>query len=326
MRNTTKVWLITAASLVFAGVILFAVIMATLDWNFAKLSTVKYETHTYEIGESFSNISLTTDTADIRFALSPDGKCRVECYEEENGIHSVNAENDTLVVRIDDNRNWYDYVGFRFGSPQITFYLAETEFNALSVYESTGNIEIPKGYSFENVRLSSSTGDVDFSSDVSESLRINTSTGDIRIKNTSVGSLDLSLTTGKLTVSKARCRDDISIDISSGKAYLTDISCKSVISNGTIGNIFLNNVIAANKISVGRSTGNVKFDDCDAAEIYVKTNTGDVSGNLLTDKEFVTDTQTGSIDVPTTAIGGRCEIRTDTGDIKITVASAQAKP
>ena len=129
-----------------------------------------------------------------------------------------------------------------------------------------------------------------------------------------------------MTVSKARCRDDISIDISSGKAYLTDISCKSVISNGTTGNIFLNNVIAANKISVGRSTGNVKFDDCDAAEIYVKTNTGDVSGNLLTDKEFVTDTQTGSIDVPTTAIGGICEIRTDTGDIKITVASAQAKP
>jgi len=40
---------------------------------------------------------------------------------------------------------------------------------------------------------------------------------------------------------------------------------------------------------------------------------------LLTDKVFITKTDTGSINVPDSITGGRCEIKTDTGDIKITV-------
>ena len=79
----------------------------------------------------------------------------------------------------------------------------------------------------------------------------------------------------------------------------------------------MNNVIAAEKFSVERSTGYVKLNGCDAAELYVKTNTGDVIGSLLTDKVFITDTDTGSVDVPKTAVGGKCEIKTDTGNIKI---------
>lgn len=64
-------------------------------------------------------------------------------------------------------------------------------------------------------------------------------------------------------------------------------------------------------------TGNVAFDGADAAEISVKTNTGDVTGSLLTGKVFVVQTDTGAVDVPKTAAGGRCEIETDAGDIRI---------
>ena len=70
---------------------------------------------------------------------------------------------------------------------------------------------------------------------------------------------------------------------------------------------------------IKRSTGDVKFDGSDAAEIFIKTDTGDVTGSLLTDKVFITQTDTGNIDVPKTVNGGRCEISTDTGDIKISV-------
>ena len=56
-----------------------------------------------------------------------------------------------------------------------------------------------------------------------------------------------------------------------------------------------------------------------AAEILIKTDTGDVKGSLLSEKVFVVQTDTGSIDVPKTVSGGRCEITTDTGDIKISL-------
>ena len=201
----------------------------------------KYETNTYEVGKAFSDISMTTDTADIIFALSDDGKCKVECYEKENAKHSVTVENDVLVVRI--NKSWYDYIGYDFGLSKITVYLPKTEYNALFINESTGNVEIPKDYLFDNVDISLSTGDVNFCASVSRLAKIKAITGNICVENTSAGALELSVTTGKVTVSGVTCRDNITVDVVTGSAYLTDSSCRSVISSVITGSISLNNVI-----------------------------------------------------------------------------------
>ncbi len=65
----------------------------------------------------------------------------------------------------------------------------------------------------------------------------------ICVENISAGALDLSVTTGKVTVSGVTCQDDITVSVVTGNAYLTDSSCRSVISSATTGNISLNNVI-----------------------------------------------------------------------------------
>ena len=54
----------------------------------------------------------------------------------------------------------------------------------------------------------------------------------------------------------------------------------------------------------------------DAAELYIKTDTGDVVGSLLSDKTFLVETDTGRREDPKTTTGGRCEIKTDTGDVE----------
>lgn len=105
------------------------------------------------------------------------------------------------------------------------------------------NVEIPKDYLFENVNISLSTGDVNFFASVSKLAKIKAITGNIRVENTSAGALDLSVTTGKVTVSGVTCRDDITVDVVTGSAYLTYSSCRSVISSGITGSISLNNVI-----------------------------------------------------------------------------------
>jgi DUF4097 and DUF4098 domain-containing protein YvlB len=82
----------------------------------------------------------------------------------------------------------------------------------------------------------------------------------------------------------------------------------------------MKNLTAKEKLSIERSTGDVIFEGCDAGEIYVKTDTGDVKGTLLSEKVFLTDTDTGKISVPKTITGGRCEVSTDTGDIELSIA------
>ena len=319
MRRTTKIGLITAASLVLFGCVLFAGVMTTVGWDLAKLSTVQYETNTYEVGEPFGDISLTTDTAEIVFALSGEGKCRVECREEKNARHSVAVENGTLTVKISNRRSWYDYIGFHFGSPKITVFLPDTEYAALTIRESTGNVDIPEDFTFAGADISASTGNVRFFAAARESVGIRTNTGDIRVESISAGSLDLSVATGTVMVADVTCQGEIAVGVSTGKAALTDVSCRSITSDGTTGDITLYHVIAAGRLSVGRSTGNVRFTGCDAAELYVNTTTGNVTGSLLTDKVLITDTRTGRVNVPQATSGGRCEIRTTTGDIQIEI-------
>lgn len=92
-----------------------------------------------------------------------------------------------------------------------------------------------------------------------------------------------------------------------------------MISTGTTGDIYLDNVVASDKLSITRSTGNISFDGSDAAEITVRTDTGNITGRLLTDKVFIAASDTGSVEVPGTVTGGRCEIDTDTGNIRIEI-------
>ena len=319
MKRAAKIWLAAAAALVLAGCILFAGTMSVLGWDFAKLSTVSLETNTHEISEVFKNISVTTDNADIEIIRSDDGKCRVVCREEEKAKHTVTAVNGTLTVEINEQKSWYDYIGFYFASPKITIYLPEKEYGTLSVHTGGGSAEIPKDLAFESADISLDTGNIDFFASARKAVKIKTTAGNIFIKDTAADSLDLSVTTGSVTASGVTCTGDIAVGISTGEADLTDISCKSFISDGATGSIALNNVIAENRLSVKRSTGDVKFSGCDAEKLYVKTGTGNVRGSLLTDKVFITDTDTGSVDVPKTTAGGRCEIKTGTGDIKMEI-------
>lgn len=267
----------------------------------------------------YGNLSMNTDTADIIFALSDDGKCRVECYEEEKAKHSVAVQENTLVIKMIDEKSWYDYIGINFGSPKITVYLPKAEYTSLFINGSTGDIEIPKNLKFEGVDISLSTGDVNFFASASKLIIIKTSTGNICVENTSAGTLDLSASTGRITVSNVICGGDANINVSTGRTNLNNIECKNITSGGGTGDISLNNVIAAEKFSIKRSTGDVRFDGSDAAEILVETDTGDVTGTFLSEKTFFVETDTGSVDVPESITGGRCEITTDTGDIELDI-------
>ena len=278
-----------------------------------------YETNIHKINEEFDNVSIKTDTADIAFVPSNDGMCRVACYEDAKSIHSVEIQNGTLMINVVNNKKWYDYIGV-IDSPKITVYLPEKAYSSLVIEESTGDIEISKDFKFKSIDISLSTGNVKCYASAVENITIAASTGDIYAEGISASSLDLTVSTGNVTVSSVTCEEDITIGVSTGKTYLTDVACKNLTSTGNTGDISLKNVISTEKISVERSTGDVTLDRSDAAELFITTSTGDVEGSLLTDKVFITKTDRGRINVPNSITGGRCEITTETGDIKISIS------
>lgn len=319
MRKATKIWIATATAFVALGLIMFTVVMAKCNWDFSKLVTSKYETNTYEITDEFDSISMNTDTADIRFAPSDNEECKVVCYEEEKVKHSVAVKEDTLVINAVNSKAWYEYIGINFSSPKITVYLPKAKYNSLIIREDTGDVEIPDAFTFGDIDIALSTGAVDCFAFAAEKISIKTSTGNVCVENVSAKALDISVSTGKVTVFGVTCEGEVSVGVSTGKASLADVKCKNLKSSGDTGDVFLKNVIASERFSVSRTTGDVKLDGCDASELFIETDTGDVYGTLLSEKVFITKTDTGSINVPKSVTGGRCEIATDTGNIRITV-------
>ncbi len=314
-----KRWLITALLLIVIGGIIFTGVMTVLNWDFKKLSTVKYETNSYEL-DDFNNIKVITSTAKIVFKPSSDGKNRVVCFEEKNEKHTVEVKEDTLSITVQNTKKWHQYIGIDFNSPLITVYLAKSEYKDLFIDGSTADLEIPNDFTFGETTVTLSTGDVTIKAKNLGATKIKTDTGDIAIENASVKSLDLTVSTGKIIVNKVESDGDVNLKVSTGKTKLSFLSCKNLSSTGGTGDISLENVVAKEKVSIIRNTGDVKLDKCDGTEIFIETNTGDVSGSLNSEKIFITKTDTGKIDVPKTTAGGNCEITTDTGDIKISIA------
>ncbi len=319
MSKATKIWLIVAACLVLVGLIFFGVVIKMIGWDFRSLGTSEYQTKTHEITENFNGIHIATIADDISFVPSNGEGCRVECYTTENTRHSVKVENDTLIINTVRKTMWYEFISINFDTPKITVYLPKTQYDLLFIEEDTGDVNVPNDFTFKETDITLTTGDVNFYA-TSDALKIKTSTGDVEVEDTLLGSLDIRVTTGEVSLENVKCAGDLGVEVSTGETELDNVTCKNLVSNGSTGSITLKNTVAVEKLIVDRTTGGVKFEGADAGEISVKTDTGSISGTLLSEKVFIAQSDTGRVSVPETTSGGKCKLSTDTGSIKIKIA------
>ncbi len=319
MKRSTRIWLLTAGALILVGCIVFAGVMTSMKWNFGKLSTVQLETRSYESGEAFRDVSATTDAADVVFVKSGDGVCRVECRELPDAPHTVRVEDGVLVIKAQEDRDWTAYLGVGFETPRITVYLPDAEYGALTVHSGAGNVTVPDGFSFASADVTLGAGNAEFAADAAGAVRLKSGARNVSASNVEVGALDASVSAGRVTLTGVRCREDITVDVTTGESRVSGAACQSIRSTGGTGSLLLVDVIAEERMEIERSTGDVDLDGCDAGEISIKTSTGDVTASLLTQKVFLVESATGSVDVPRTTRGGTCEVTSGTGDIEITI-------
>lgn len=318
--SKTKIWIIVAVTLSALGLIIFAGVMTMNNWDFSKLSTEKLATNTYDITSEFSDIDINVRTAEVEILPSQDGRCRVALNENKKLTHKVEVSDDILSITVTDNRKWYDHIQlFSFGKESVTVYLPKDEYGKLKICGSTGDVHLAKNFSFEGINVLLSTGSAEILSSASGLIEIESDTGNIKLTDISAHELALTVTTGKIEVSKVDVAEDVEINVSTGDALLTELSCRKLTSDGSTGDIILKNVVASEKFLIERDTGDVKFELSDAPEIEIKTDTGSVTGSLLSEKVIFATSDTGKIDVPKSTSGGRCEITTDTGNIKIEI-------
>lgn len=318
MKKRRIVWLVVASALLVVGCLTFTISMSLNDWKFTNLSISKYTNNSIEIANEYQNITLSSKEADVKIVPSLDEITTITYFDQEDIKYDTEVVEGSLKIEIKDNRKWYDHI-FNFKTPYITISLPAGEYGDLKINSSSGDVKISSDFTFSNIEINLSTGDVDSEASVEGLTKIKTSTGDIELDNVTTQDLDLTVTTGDISIKNTTCTGNIKISVDTGDAELENVSCTSLYSTGDTGDIELKDFIASENISIKRDTGDVEFVRSDAAEIYVKTSTGSVTGSLLSAKIFFPQSSTGNISIPKTTTGGVCEIITSTGDIEISI-------
>ena len=314
MKHKASIWLLAAAALVILG-------LGLLAWSVHEDATAlggALVTNTYEIKETYTGIRACT-SADIRLEPTDGQDTTVICQEKQDRLHTVRVEDGVLTILEQEPRHDRRLVQIQFKTPIVTIRLPRGDYDALSIEGDVGDVNVPQGLRFETAAITASTGDVDFSASVQQTLAVHLSTGEIRLDGIGAGELELETSTGDIRLTNTGCRGKLTLRVSTGEAVLEHVSCQALLTTGSTGDLRLTDVAAEQTLAAKRSTGEIRLEDCDAGALELETSTGDITGSLRTEKIIFAQSGTGEVSVPKSTEGGRCDVRSDTGDIRLTI-------
>lgn len=337
MKKGTTI-LIVSLCLIVAGIAILGAAMVISGFDFENMGTDSYEEVTIPIEGNFEHIVIATNVHDIELYPAEDGISKVVGDESDALRIRVECEDGYLTVKTEDTRKWFNFIGISFGRPSLRIYLAETELVSLTAASDTGHINVPESFSFTGASAATDTGAIVFRAAITGELALASDTGSISVSKQKLEKLDCETSTGNITVESVEAADFVRAKASTGRVELHGIKCRSLDVKTSTGNIVLKNIVAENEVKAEASTGRVTLTSCvsdsleietstgdvilnasDAGSIDITTDTGKVEGSLLSPKIFDTETDTGKVRVPQSAEGGICKIRTNTGNIIITV-------
>ena len=341
MNSGKKAALIIALCLIAAGLILGGIALAANQFHPENLTkqTSSLKEVSYSVDEPFTALDIHGVSGDVRLLPSADGRCRVECMENEEQTHRVEVRGGTLYVE----RQVHQQIGvtFSFGFSErdyIHIYLPECDYEKLILETTSGDADCPADFSFGEASLSATSGDIDFRSGVEGALAVSATSGEVEVSGVSPGSLSVTSTSGKIRLSevdagdlslsatsgeiileRSTLRGEGRLKTTSGDQKLEKVSCASLTLESSSGTKYLTDVLASGELRSDSTSGDLVFLRCDADSLYLHATSGEVRGSLRTEKIFFTDTSSGSVRVPQGMSGGKCEVHTTSGDIQLTV-------
>lgn len=302
MNSSKRTAVIISVCMIIAGLIICFAALCIWNFDFSKLNSLgESEMKVYDIADDFKSIDMRDVECDTVLLPSSDGKCRIECSENKNIVHSVEVSDGVLKIRRNDFRRWYEHIGFMWwNNMSLTVYLPKSEYDTLYLETVSGNITVPENISFGSVEVRSTSGNISFSAVSKNGIWAKTVSGDINIKNTAGGKAEVQSTSGNIYLENMKV-DDIIVKTTSGKAELNSFN-------------------ADWNTEIYSTSGDVRLKDSDAGTFIIKTVSGSVRGTVKSPKNFKTATTSGRVYVPIPdTSSGLFDVKTTSGDIEISV-------
>lgn len=322
MKKSKKILITVAVILVAVGMICGFCGIYSLGFNFNEISTSDFVTHTYTVEDDFTNIIIEDAESNINFYKSNDDKCRVLCDEREKVTHTVVNENNTLTVRVKDERNWFERIniGFFIADMRVSVYLPKNKYDSLNAASMSGDIDVANEFTFDNAKVGSISGDVSVKADVKQELNISSTSGDVYAENLNLEKFNAESTSGDVIINNISATECINASSVSGEIDLSNVKGKEIFAKTISGGVMLNDTVASQKLKANSTSGEIDLKRCDAKNIVLDTVSGEISGTLLSNKQFITETTSGTVNVPQSVSNEECRITTVSGDIYIEIA------
>ena len=313
-----KKGIIIAIAMILLGITLIMAGGIAVGFDFKMFDNDEHTERSVEITEAFD--SITIKGGDIRILPSEDGKCRAVFFESDKISYNSDVEDGMLTIKYNDDRKWYDYIGFHFTDCGTTLYLPEVKYNYVNIKTFSGDIELGEGLTFHHINLDTSSGDIRCYAAIDDNLFAESSSGDMDISGVNTKGITLSVTSGSVKLSDINSAAKIDISSTSGSIHAENVACENLEIRSSSGSTKLYSVIASGKIKIKSTSGDIRFDGCDANELDVRSTSGDIRGTLLSDNVFDVHTTSGSIDVPDTVeADGTFNADVTSGDVKISI-------
>lgn len=320
MSNTKKTAMIVAGACIAAGLLVILAAMILIRFDIRRLNTMKFDSKTYEVQETFQRIDIHDVECDVRLLPADDGQCRVVCVESDRIVNTVEVKDGALTVTRQDNRRWYERMGIWWtGDADVTVYLPEREYQSIVLKTVSGEIDVPEDFTFTTADVTTTSGDISFLARATGGLSLKSTSGKITAGHGDGGPVRAVTTSGDIRLSDTAA-EELSVKTTSGEVFLSRVTARELEITTTSGEMELRFVRAEGSARLESVSGDVDLQDFDAADITVKTTSGDVDGSLLSPKAFEIHTTSGGVRVPPSdPSGGTCTVKTTSGDVEIEV-------
>lgn len=357
MKKSTKVMLITGASIIAVGVV-FTTVGLVRGSSTSVGTAENYEKKVYDFSDDINNIKIKNSSHDVTFVKSDDKDTHVTVYDSDSIKHFVDVSSDTLNIDYEQKMiSTHFFFNINLNNtriPYIEVALPEDQYDSLVIDMSSAELYSPSDFTFDDTKITTSSGDIQYASKATDRLEIktssgcvnlestgaditsiNTTSGDVFIKEISAGNLDIKTSSGNITGDTPDAKS-ISLEATSGDIQFKDVKCeKGFEADTSSGGIKVNNITATDVrfsstsgdqlIEDGTFTGSGNFktssgeldlNDCSFKDLQTSCNSGDFSFKELTVEEgAVTETSSGEVTGTVT-----CDFfyvtKTSSGDVK----------
>lgn len=308
-------WIVLALILIVAGAAVMGFAMMGGEINIDGKMYMRFEEEKKDVLEEFHAVQIDAGFFDVELCPTLGTAVHVKSAKSEYIYCETSVVDGVLTVKQVDTRKWYQKLAtLTMGEPKLTVYLPYATYESLAVKVTSGDVTVRGDETmldeagspvpmaiFRTVSVDVTSGDVQFLATTLNGARIETTSGDITVKNVKGGAMEL--------------------HTASGDVAMEDCTPDSLTVNVTSGDVEGYRVKVAGALHVEGTSTDVELRYCDAASAYIKSTSGDVTVCFTSHKAYDIETTSGEKEclVPWDPMGGKCEIRTTSGDVYFNV-------